>query len=70
MAATFEHTLEFCVRGFHVYKELWTPTLHECLQTTQELGNLEDYYAVAVIRTDTVGSCIVGHVLKEFSRLF
>ena len=70
MAAAFEHTLESCVRGFHVYKDVWTPTLHECLQTRQDLGNLQDQYAIAVCRGDAAGSRIVGHVPREFSRLF
>ena len=70
MAAAFEHTLESCVRGFHVYKEVWTPTLHECLQTRQDLGNPQDQYAIAVCRGDAAGSRIVGHVPREFSRLF
>ena len=70
MAAAFEHTLESCVRGFHVYKAVWTPTLHECLQARQDLGNPQDHYAVAVCRADATGSRIVGHVPREFSRLF
>ena len=73
MAAAFEHTLESCVRGLHVYKDTWTPTQHEHLQTRQELGNPQDQYAVAVCRADAtnpVSLNIVGHVPREFSRLF
>ena len=70
MAAAFEHTFNSCVRGFHVYEAVWTPTLHECLQTRQELGNPQDRYAVAVFKADTTASRIVGHVPREFSRLF
>ena len=54
---------ENCVRGFHVYKDVWTPTLHECLQTRQELGDPEDEYAIAVCKADaaSLDSRIVGH---------
>ena len=62
------------MHGFHVYKDVWTPTLHECdcLQTRQELGNPEDEYAIAVCKDDaaSLDSRIVGHVPREFSRLF
>ena len=63
---------ESCVRGFHVYKGIWTPTLHECLQTRQELGNPEDEYAIAVCKADaaSLDSRIVGHVPRGFSRLY
>ena len=36
-AQAFEHSLESCVRGFHVYKDVWTPVLNECLQTSRSL---------------------------------
>lgn len=75
MAAAFEHTIESCVRGFHVYKDVWTPTLHERLQTRQDLGNTKDQYAVAVCKSDGSTAAptsprTVGHVPREFSRLF
>ena len=31
--AAFEHTIESSVRGFHVYKAIWTPTVNEQLKT-------------------------------------
>ena len=62
------------MRGFHVYKDVWTPTLHECdcLRTRQELGNPEYEYAIALCKDDaaSLDSRIVGHVPREFSRLF
>ena len=68
-AQAFEHSLESCVRGFHVNKDVWTPVLNECLQTRQELGNPKDRYAVAVCKADGAAST-VGHVLMELSRIF
>ena len=50
----------------YYYRDAWTPTLHECLQTRQDLGNLQDHYAVAVCRADSAGLRIVGHVSREF----
>lgn len=68
--SAFEHTIERAVRGFHVYKDIWTPVLHEVLQTKQEFGNVEDQYAVAVIKESADGeSLTVGHIPREISRI-
>ena len=69
MAAAFEHVIESAIRGFHVYKTIWTPTVHEQLNTRQEHDNPEDQFAVAVIRDPSPGQT-VGHVPKEMSRIF
>ena len=37
-----------CVRGYHVYGEIWTATLGEELFYSPEVGNVVDQYAVAV----------------------
>ncbi len=55
-----------CVRGFHVYKDVWNPQIGEQLLTKQENGNPEDSFAVGVIKDDTV----IGHVPRELSRIF
>ena len=41
------------------------PKLGKILQCEQEIGNLEDSYAVSVMKADT----IVGHVPREKSRV-
>ena len=46
------------VRGHHVYKDEWTPTLGESLNCVREPLNEKDKNAVAVMRDDK----IVGHV--------
>ena len=74
--AAFEHTIESAIRGYHVYKDIWSPYMHEQLRTTQELGNSEDQHAVAVIKdngsslssTSSYSNDIIGHVPKEISR--
>ena len=69
--SAFEHTIESVVRGFHVYKDVWVPILHEVLQTKQEFDNEEDRYAVAVFKTTTGSSdqVTVGHVPRSISRV-
>ena len=58
------YEIDSCVRGFHVYKESWAPSLgdeHEC---QRERGNSEDPYAVAVMHR-RLG--VVGHVPRLIS---
>ena len=49
-----------CIRGHHVhvYKSIWTPFLEEQLSCQREHGNIEDLYAVAMIKDGV----IIGHV--------
>ena len=61
--AAMELTVESCVRGLHVYKDTWTPSVGEELPCKRETGNDKDRYAVAVMRGDT----IVGHVPRKIS---
>ena len=58
--------MESCVRGFHVYKDVWNPSLQETLSCSREPGNVHDPYAVAV---KTGPSVIVGHVPRTLSTL-
>ena len=37
-----------CVRGFHVYKDVWRPVIGEELRCQREVDNPRDPYAVAV----------------------
>ena len=65
----FSHSIDSAVRGFHVYKNIWTLAMNEVLQTRQEIGNPEDEHAVAVVKTSDAGERTVGHVPKELSRI-
>ena len=51
--------IDSCVRGFHMYKETWSPNIGEILMCTREPGNVIDRYAVAVKKSDgtVVFSC-------------
>ena len=51
------------IRGHHVYKEIFTPTIGKTLQCRRESGNSHDLHAVATIENDAV----VGHVPRNIS---
>lgn len=53
------------VRGYHVYKDLWKPSIGEKLVAKQELDNPMDKHAVQVMK----GNETVGHLPREFSRI-
>ena len=55
--------LNSCVRGYHVYKDLWNATPGETLTCIREWGNWNDVFAVAV---QSDGN-IVGHVPRHIS---
>ena len=54
------------VRGYHVYKGIWSPFIGEIATTAIENGNIHDRYAVAVLESETL--CCVGHIPREISR--
>ncbi len=60
---------KFCfssaVRGYHVYKDVWRPSIGEKLVATREFNNRMDKYAVQVVK----GNETVGHLPREFSRI-
>ena len=60
-----EFQKESCVRGYHVYKDIWNAALGEELQCQRERGNSSDLYAVAVLKDRT----IVGHLPRKISRI-
>ena len=42
-------TLTSCVRGYHVYKDIWNPPVGETVDCEREDRNPEDPYAVALV---------------------
>ena len=50
--------LDSCVRGYHVYKDLWNATPGEALTFIRERGNRNDVFAVVA---QSYGN-IVGHI--------
>ncbi len=61
--ATF--TVESCVRGYHMYKDIWDATVGEELECARESDNPADSYAVAMKKSNET----VGHVLRTMSWL-
>jgi len=59
----FETVFHTCVRGYHVYQDVWVPTMDEMLTCCREVGNPHDPFAVKVIK---VGET-VGHLPKKIS---
>ena len=57
--------MESCVRGYHIYKDLWETVVGEELECQRERDNPSDIYAVAVKKGETV----VGHLPRRLSRL-
>ena len=55
--------MESCVRGFHVYKDIWIPATGEVLSCKGEDGNIMDPNAIAIMK----GSEIIGHVPRKIS---
>ena len=52
-----------CVRGYHIYKDIWSPSVGESLICEREINNLEDPYAVAMMKEHSV----VGHIPRKIS---
>ena len=67
MASAIEHVHRraCCVRGYHVYCEIWEAAVGEVLVCEREPQNTMDRYAVAVKRSGTV----IGHLPKKMSRV-
>ena len=57
--------MESCVRGYHVYKDLWEAVVGERLECQRERDNPSDTYAVAVKK----GGIVVGYLPRKLSRL-
>ena len=55
-------TMESCVRGHHVSKSFWSPTLAEELRGKREESNPHDQYAISLL--DKTGA-IIGHVPRK-----
>ena len=53
-----EFVTDSMIRGYHIFRTIWDAVIGERLQCVQEVGNVEDRYAMAVRRDDSV----VGHI--------
>ena len=57
-ATALSFSIHSVVRGHHVYKKVWTPYVGEMLALQREIGNMHDWFAVAV--TAQPAATIVG----------
>ena len=57
-------SVDSCVCGYHVYKNIWPATIGETLRCQPEPGNIHDPYCVAVV---TANNTTVGHVPRSIS---
>ena len=51
------------MRGYHVYKEVWAPTIGEEFVCGQEWGNDHDRHTVSVHKE---GEDVLGHLPHDF----
>ena len=58
-------TVEAMIRGYHVYKNIWSSVLDEELPCQKETGNTSDPFAVGVLKDGV----IVGHVARKISSI-
>ena len=59
--------VQSCVRGYHVYQNVWTSYAREVLSCAKEPRNPKDPYAVAI---KTASGTVVGHVPHSLSCIF
>ena len=52
------------VKGYHVYKNIWKPTVNEELETKMEPDNVMDKYAVCVKKNTSIVVQLVVHLVK------
>jgi hypothetical protein len=52
-----------CIRGYHIYNDIWTAVIGEELICQRELTNPTDAYAVAVVRSGQV----IGYLPRKVS---
>ena len=63
--AVSEFEYESCIRGYHIYKNIWSSTVGEHLICERKTLNLADRYAVAVLKDDV----IISHLPRVMSRM-
>ena len=65
-----EFNFESSIRGYHVYKSIWTYEIGEKLRCDREEHNSNDKFAVKLVRNDGNKEQCVGHVPIEHSKVF
>ena len=62
-----EFNFESSIRGYHVYKSIWTYEIGEKLRCDREENNPNNKFAVKVVRNDGNKEQCVGHVPIVFN---
>ncbi len=57
-----------CIRGYHVYKDIWTARIGEHFDCIRQPTNSSDRYAVAVIKDAGSNRQIIGHLPRKISK--
>jgi len=57
--------IESCIRGHHIYKDVWNPVIDEQLDCVPVALNPKDVYAVAVVHSGIT----VGHIPQKISAM-
>ena len=65
----YECSFPSCVRGHHIYKEIWEPTIGEKVKCIREWNNIVDRYAVAVAKENTRLQTVLGHLPRKISKI-
>ena len=58
-------TFKSAIRGYHVYKDIWTPSVDDKRSVEREFKNQFDLFAVKIILDGET----VGHLPREFSKI-
>ena len=61
----YSFSLTTAVCGFHIYKDVWEPTIGEVLSCERDIGNSHDTFTVAIKNSSEV----VGHVPRFLSSI-
>jgi len=57
------HKVKSCVRGFHIYGNIWSPNVGDVLNCERESRNPSGLYVVAIKN----GASVIGHVPRKLS---
>lgn len=60
-----EFEVPWCIRGYHIYKDIWHAAIGQHLSCRREPDNTSDRYAVAVIKD----GIIIGHLPRKISKV-
>ena len=63
----FSFEAQSCIRGYHIYKTVWTPYIRETMPCSRELTNGHDPFTVKVSQLHSEEERIVGHLPRKIS---